>query len=313
MKNHYEARKIVWVSHDPIFFPDRNAHRFEVFDGDDGRRIGTCTVQKQSKNGVGWIALTDTTRSGPYPTRAGALRALVGEDPAEKTRSIESDMTAKIIFEREIVLIQPHPLKGTRLALNENRPSPELSPWTSVACAVVQTSPQGVQHAVVTADDPNALFQPVKESDALGLLPESRTTLSAEDFSVFVSAYTTSMNNLDNVRALAMLIEKYAPAMRFIPQHLVPSLRDGDRFLGRIFMRYDLSKFQALARFGPEEHQQPKKAHLEAIGFRDEDCEHIVSGWYAFHDIDRAIEMKIRAPADMGMVVHAVSREYVTA
>lgn len=310
MKNFYETQRIVWISHDPHFFPARNAHRFDVFDG-DGTRLGVC-IAERSNRGMGWFFEREDGRSGPYPNRAAALRALVGEDPEETRRERELDtMSQKIIFEREVVLIQPHPLQGVRFSLNENRPGNQLSPWTSVACAIVQTSPQGDQHAVVTTDDPGALFQPVKEADRLGLLPQARTALTPEAFAIFVSAYTSSMNNLDNVRALAMLIEEHAPDMRFMPEHLVPVLRDGDRFLGRMFLRYDLSKYQAVARFGPEENQQPKKAQLDALGVHEGDCDHLISGWYAFHNIERAVEVKIRAPADWAMTIHAVSREYL--
>ena len=313
MKNFYETQKIVWVNHEPYFFPERNAQRFDVYD--ETGMLGFCYVAPQPRNGKGWYSRSNDEdgERGPFGTRAEALRAMLGECESPKgNRIVEPDMSGKIIYEREIVLVQPFPLQGARLRLNEGGGRPPLSPWTSVACAIVQTNPSGQAHAILSTDDPGASFRPVEAADNLGLLPEDRTVVDFETFHTLISAYTASVNNVDNLRALCVLLEKHAPAMRFVPAHLVPALKDGDRFIARMFLRHDLSKYQAIARFGPEEYQQPKKTFLDALGITvGEDCDHIISGWYAFNDIDKAVEMKIRAPADSGVVIHPVSYEYV--
>ena len=228
------------------------------------------------------------------------------------------------IYHRGVVWVQPHPL-----SVRHEKVRAEYSGvrWTagSVASCMVMEKPNGEFHVAVREDSKMFDFQPGLLG--LELLHEEHdvttvTELSPGAFDEMFAYFSASLKNAANIAKLIPIVERHAPAFRFVPQHLqhviidaippevldekIVSVNSWDREknyrvnLVRSFLRYDLSDFEAIVWLDTPNrysgHQVSPKL-IGEYGLQEERILNIGMAWYAVKTLDEAIEAKLRSKA----------------
>ncbi len=125
------------------------------------------------------------------------------------------------------------------------------------------------------------------------------TMLSPEDFDEFATLYTTGEGNTNKMPLLVSEIERLAPSLRFLPrhlQHLVSHFEANEyTILCRIFLRHDLTDYEALVWLSRTPHQLKQRV-LDEAGVDTSRMLHVTGGWYAVPTIEDAISLKFKMP-----------------
>lgn len=203
------------------------------------------------------------------------------------------------LFRREIVWVQPNPRKIERRDMKDGVLNMQDTLLNSVATALIQTTPRGVEHVVLRHDGPYFDFQPAKEVvKFLGTDESAITRLSPEDFDEFAKAYSGGTNNYNALRQIVASVEKHAPAFRFIPTHLHYLVNGKDDFsnpyrnLPRMFLRHDLTEYEALVWVNRAVGQISPKKFLE-WNVDPKQLLHTGEAWYAFPKLEDAVSLKV--------------------
>jgi hypothetical protein len=209
------------------------------------------------------------------------------------------------LYERDVVWVQYHPQKVRVFRLGSLM---SALPWmmSSVIGAAIQTRPDGRRIVAVREDNPMFDFQPGKLAlEAIGVTDESAIfRLSPEDFDAFATVYVSGVNNTGNLAKLVPVIQKYVPAMQFMPPHLHRLLeeRDGSndhnvyQHLPRFFMKFDLSEYEVILWLDRGFGQiSPKK--FPDLRLDEGSLLHLGGAWYACRTLDEAMMAKFTAPA----------------